>query len=75
MKALTELPYRLYRVLDTETNEYWATHNGKSVWMQASHAKSAWTTTHYRLSTKFNDQKRYIIMEFITKQWEMREIA
>ena len=73
MANRSELPYELFRVLDTETNEYWKTFGGKSVWNKAGHAKSAWTTTHYRIG-KFDTQSRYVIMKFTTNEWHMEAI-
>lgn len=73
MKNFRELPNKLYKILNTETNKYWTTGHGKTIWAKPADAKGAWTLAHYMSGEKFNNQARYIIMEFEAKQWEMRE--
>lgn len=72
-KKFYDLPYELYKILDTETNEFWSTYGGKMVWQEASHAKAAWSTANYRVG-KFDTQTRYVIMKFTTKEWLMEEM-
>ncbi len=70
MKGLMKLPMSLFMVLDTETNELWKANNGKSVWLMIGHAKASWTQRHYRERIKFNDQSRFKIVKYTTKEWD-----
>jgi len=74
MRSLTDVPYELYKVLDTETNEFWTANNGKAVWMKINHAKASWTQRNYKERIKFNDQERFKIVRYTTQNWLMEMV-
>lgn len=75
MKSFIELPNELFKIYDTETNEYWLTsYKPKGVWQKVGFAKSAWTSQHWKTNEKFNDQTRFVIHKFTVENWIMEQL-
>lgn len=68
--VLKNIPSELFKIIDTETNEFWETYKKKCVWNKIGHAKSAWTSAHWRDNIKFDDQDKYAIVRFTTDCWQ-----
>ena len=69
-----DIPIELFKILDTETNEFWDTYHGKCVWSKPAHAKAAWTQSHYRERIRFNDQTKYVIVLFSCDGWDIERL-
>ena len=56
----------VYRIFDTEKQEYWETFKQK-VWLKPGSAKNAWNVGYYQHYTEkvvFNKQSRFVIHAF-----------